>query len=129
MAWESIVASHGGSRHGTDWKIVPAVSLSKTNLTFNKPAVETFRIKRGSYVRLLFDPDRRIIGVKIIPTGDSLVGAYKVGADKNGRGNLSITCKQLCVRVSDCWQRAFRCHLNPGERIIEIELSPDNALS
>jgi hypothetical protein len=127
MAWEVIEAANRGGVYGAEWKTTPAVSLSSTCVVFNKPAADTFRLRKGQYVRVLFDSSRRIIGLKVVPAGETIEGAYKVGGEKDCK-NLSITCKTLCNKVQDCWKRAFRCHLNPGERIIEVDLSPDNQL-
>jgi len=110
--------------------------MTKAGFTMNKPFIEAFGIVKGQYVRVAFlatDKTRKL-GIKLVPLDDpkqNIPGNLRVLANNfHGKEDktLHVCCSGLTKRLPDCWKRAFRARLNSGERIIEIDLSPNNEL-
>ena len=133
MAWEVVTRKASGrNRYGANWHKYPCVSVGKTGLALNEMAQEVFDLKVGCRVFVLFDAVRRIIGIKKAINGEDLEGAYALRRHNSNGKKASTTlgcfCSTLTKRFSDCHGRAYRAHLNPGERIIEVSLSPENVV-
>ena len=132
MSWEEIRSKGKGvvGCYGEMWNKVPCVSVGKCGLTFNFVAAEAFGIERGQYMRILFDPDRRVLGFKRCVNDEDLVGSYKVSLSGHGKITKSDTfhihCDEIGKKCPDCIGHAYRAHLNAGERVIETELSSTN---
>jgi hypothetical protein len=133
MAWEIVhKGGSGGKPKGEAWNSVPAIAFNKTGITMNRPFCDVFGVKKGTYIMRCADRSRRVIGLKVVPDGDSLMDACKVDYATNGKGTgtqcMSISGNHLAKLFPDCIGRIYRAHLNPGERIIEISLAPNNTI-
>lgn len=133
MTWEFYEGSgrFGQRGYGNNWDKYPAIAVNKGGFTVNAMAAETFGMKAGQYVRVAMHSERRAVGFKVVPNGDSLIGAIKIQPNSGGnKGSktLKIQCAPIARKIPDCHRRAYRAHLNAGERIIEVDLSPDNML-
>lgn len=133
MVWERIGSPgmRGRRVYGEDWARFPAISVAKNGLTVNTIGVGAFGLEPSCYVRILFDSERRAIGLKRCVNGEDVIGAYKMSKQgecrtRPGTSALSLSCKEIAKRCPDAVGYAFRAHLNPGEHVIECVLSPAN---
>lgn len=126
MVWETIEKRYScKGPYGVRWKDYPAVSITKGGLTFNQKFCEVFGVHKGGYVEILKDVERRLVGVKILQRDAD--GGFKVSNNKARKGvSRHITITTLAKVFPDCCNKAFRAHLNSENRIIQIDLSPDN---
>jgi hypothetical protein len=131
MSWQEHHKESRGGMRAREWDTVPAASVTKHGMTFNGPFVTAFGLNPGNYIRLMFDLENRKIGIKVIPNGENITQAFKLQFCK-GKSTVSralhVTCQSLMRRFTDCTGRVYRAHLNPGERIIELALTPENVL-
>ena len=140
MAWEKVEKTGRGmtSRRTAQWYEVPCVSLGKTTLVFNEKFRDAFTNGEFRGVYILIDKDRRVLGFKI-PTKEQIQtesGWYSVSNSHKGYKNAgksfasksfyTSSTKRFAKEFPDCVGHAYRAHLNPEERIIEVSLSPAN---
>ena len=130
MAWEKIERRvvGGAMQYGADWARLPAISLGRSGLSLNRAFCDAFGLKRDGAVEMLVDREGRKIGIKVIANGDVNTTFFRLRRSSNKSRTCSITNKAVPRMFPDCVGRAYRAHLNPGERVIEIELSPENQL-
>jgi hypothetical protein len=129
MAWEFVQNRGTGSRHyGEAWKTLPSVSISKTGFAVNVPFMQAFGLKPGLSIMVGFDSDRRKIGFKVCTDTDSCALGFRLTEHKCQSGYCSyrIGHERLTKRFPDAIGHIYRAHLNPNERIIEVQISPEN---
>lgn len=130
MAWEEIRSKQAGRSllYGKQWAELPCVAVTKQGLTLNSAYSSVFDIQAKARVFILFDKERRAIGIRKAVNGEPIDGSYTVSRNpgKSTRSTFVIPCGELAKRISDCRGKAFRAHLNPSERVIEVLLDPSN---
>ncbi len=129
MAWETVEKRpQGGGNYGIGWKKYPCVAVHKDRITLNDMFLQAF-IAGANSLMVMVDEEKRLIGLKVPVKDDSYQGAFTIQKPGGKKGNSrSVACKRVGRRFPDACGRAYRAHLNPGERIIEIELSPQNEI-
>lgn len=129
MAWEQLERGNGpgGFSRPKQWRECPCVKINKTGMTINKSFVEAF-MGDSSHVLIFIDQVNRRIGFKVAEGGES--NAYRLSTihakKKKGSGSKHIGKDTFGKKFPDCVGYIFRAHLNPGERVIEVDLSPEN---
>lgn len=132
MSYEWIKKVSGGRNVRVQgWIQFPAVAFTKHGITFNLPFLAAFGLRRGNRIMFGFDLLSRKLGIKILAQGDPVECGYKVQANAASLDGhtLNVACKGLVTTLpADCRGRSYRAQLNPGERVIEIDLTPQNEL-
>lgn len=129
MAWKELRKnSFGRSAHrGAQWSSVPCVSVIKNGIGFNQQFLDAFGLIDGSLVLVFIDSEKRMLGLRQATSGEDESFAYKIGRGQKSKGKtFYMTCGRISRAFPDCVGHAYRAHLNPGERMIVIEMSPDN---
>lgn len=130
MAWETVEKKRAGGvrAYGPRWETDPAVSVSKTCVTFNAKFIKAFLGDR-SEVLLLIDREHKKLGVRV--TGEQDAAGFRISqrskrcSESSAR---SMANSQIAKAFPEAVGYAYEAHLNPGERVIEISLTPDNRL-
>lgn len=133
MAYEIQHRIVRGNSYGSDWMRYPCVAVTRQGVTFNNLFLEAFLSDRRSVI-VLIDKERRFIAFKTPgaqDVNDSTVfnvrSHSKSKNSKKGNGSgAALAHKVIPTTFPDLVGMAFRAHLNAGERIIEVDLSPTN---
>lgn len=130
MAWEEITKRvHGRSAFGAGWLKYPAVSINSNGLTFNAIFIDAFAVKIGTNLQVLIDKGQRRIGIKVCTDPGAAHDGLWPAREASKKGTaLYIGCSAVSKAFADARGRAFRAHMNAGERVIEISLSSENRL-
>lgn len=134
MAWQKVTKRQANfTRRPADWGKHPCVSIAKTQLSLNPLFMEAFGLRVGDSLDIYIDADRFKIGMKkhdgtTDSPGDMPTG-YKISGPRNrGNGTPNQQARYISIRAiahafPDRIHRCFRASLNPGERIIECDLT------
>lgn len=130
MSWENVEkkAIGRGRKRGGLWNTVPAVAITKTSLFCNSVFESAFlNGRRGALV--MIDRDAKRIGIKVPGEQDDSAFKWQQASCKSKKHKYCfITVKKIQATFPDCIGYDYRAHLNPKERVIEIDLSPENRI-
>ena len=132
--WQKVTKGVTGRGAKPDsWYTVPGISLGKTTIAFNEAFQSAYMNgKKSVGAFMFFDLESRKIGFKIaspeeIERGDGVFNIALTSKNKKSK-SVYLASKKAGDKFPDCLGKQFRCHLNAGERIIEVDLSPDNIM-
>ncbi|MFA4918861.1 MAG: hypothetical protein WC581_06400 [Thermodesulfovibrionales bacterium] len=110
----------------TKWRGTPSVTFTKLGrLSFNKSATEIFDKNVIENVLLLWDAEKRLIGVRPITKKDPRSYHVHMGKKGNGCGfSASTFLKHIKYDLSE--SRAFASNWNDSEEMFVIEIPEEN---
>ena len=79
MAWDKVL-NRARNRFGPLWVSEPAISVSKSGITFNTTFVERFAIDEGTPFHILLDRTTKRIGLKVVNANMYALGAITTAA-------------------------------------------------
>lgn len=135
MAWEEIKRSRFGNsaRRGNEWYSVPCVSVTASGIGFNRHFLDAFGVKEGGLLLVFIDKEKRLLGLRQATTDEDQTFSYRITRSSKKQQKVVkvpktfyMNCKRIPAAFADCTGYAYRAHLNPGERMIVCEMSPDN---
>ena len=123
--------SNARGGRGPGWALYPAMSFTRTGVSFNPAACVAYKFVSGEKLCVFLDVERRRIGFKrpANETDESYsftMCGGGVRTDGRKRQALNLSMKNLPKVFPDAVGRVYRLQLNPGEHVIEAELSLDN---
>ena len=126
--WEPIDRKQRGGHgcYGEGWLKYPAVSITRSGITFNVIASDLW-LTAATQIFVLVDKGNRVIGIKAVPRGEEQPDAFAIPIARKGEGTArGISIKKIPNIFADCVGHAYRAHMNGKGTVIEVDLSPDN---
>ena len=125
MAYEMIPKTQFGraGMYGDAWPTEPCIAFTKHGITLNAKFLAMFGVHKGTGLVFFVDRENRRVGLKIATEQGDFVNAFTVHAGgKSKMASMVVTCGFLAKAFPDAVGKAFVARLNPGQRVIEVQL-------
>ena len=121
--WEMVPKHQLGPQYDAIWHSDPCIAITKNSLVFNRKFMETFGLTAKNHVYVLFNEEKKQIGVQICQNDDERLKGFVVSGNGSSSKTLQVHCTRAALKFPKAVKRAFKAKTVPNSRVIFIEVA------
>ncbi len=123
--WEVVPKNPRQPHYDPIWDTDPCIAVTKNGITFNRKFSETFGVREGVFILVMFNTSAKQVGIQVCQTDTERMNGFKVVKNGSSKGSVSlqVACKRVYTKFPESAGKAYKAKTIPGSHVFFVDLA------